>query len=128
MMLTEEAGVEAARLRLLSLRDDLVDRAVEVVAARRAGNRGVEPELHRRSDSLVRLAPPILVHDLLERPATDRPELSDGIADRKDRVRPHAGRQTERRFALLLVEKMARGQRRAEAERPCREQHVLHRG
>ena len=46
VMLAEEAGVEAARLGELRLGDDLVDRAVQVLAARRIGDRAVDAELH----------------------------------------------------------------------------------
>ena len=46
MMLAEETGVEAARLGELRLGDDLVDGAVQVLAARRIGDRAVEAELH----------------------------------------------------------------------------------
>src|SRR6266850_2300244 len=48
MMLAEETRVEAARLRELRLGDDLVDAAVDVLAARGAGDGAVEPELHAR--------------------------------------------------------------------------------
>src|SRR5438132_6318169 len=40
----------------------------------------------------------------------------------------HVGRQPECLFGLFLKPQVQCGQRRAEAERPCREQHVLHRG
>src|SRR5258706_7566143 len=48
MMLAEETRIESARLRELRLGDDLVDAAVDVLAARGTGDGAVEPELHAR--------------------------------------------------------------------------------
>src|SRR5262245_20625016 len=53
MVLAEEAGVEAARLGELRFGDDLVDAAVEVLAARRIGDRAVEAEFHGDAIPLI---------------------------------------------------------------------------
>src|SRR5207249_2968020 len=58
----------------------------------------------------IRASPLVLVHDLLQRPATDGTEASHRIADRKDGVRVHAGRQAQRGLGLLLEEEVARRQ------------------
>src|SRR5262249_4190749 len=54
VVLPEETRVEPARLRELRLRDDLVDRALEVLASRGIGDGAVEPELQRRPSRLSR--------------------------------------------------------------------------
>ena len=46
MVLTEETGMEPARLGELGFGDDFVDAAVEVLPAWRIGNRAVEAEFH----------------------------------------------------------------------------------
>src|SRR5262249_4858558 len=73
-----------------------------------------------------RLAPALAIDDIGERAAAERPEFAHGVDDRENGVGVDAGRQPERGLGLLLVEQMAGGERRAEPERACGEQHVLH--
>src|SRR5262249_37571253 len=50
----------------------------------------------------IRLAPLVLIDDLLQRGALHRAELAHRVADRKDGVGVHALRQTERLVDFLL--------------------------
>src|SRR5258708_5598660 len=79
-------------------------------------------------DPGIGLAPPVEIDDVGERPAADRPEAPHRIADRQDGVGVEPGRDAHRGVDLLLVGDVPRRQGRAEPERPCRQQHVLHRG
>ena len=71
--------------------------------------------------------PAVLIDDLVERLAADRPETAARIADRQDRVGMRVRRQAEDRLDLLFEIEVQRRQGRAEADRARCEQHVLHR-
>jgi hypothetical protein len=75
----------------------------------------------------VRLAPSIFIDDIGERNTADGPEPSQGIADRQQGIREETGRKAQSRFCFLLELQVKRRQCRAEAERSCREQHVMNR-
>src|SRR6266478_3863671 len=75
----------------------------------------------------VGLAPAVAVNHVLQRPAAQLSEIAHRPADRQDRVGMGAGRQAEDRVDLLAIAGMPRRQGRAEAERPGRQAHVLHR-
>jgi hypothetical protein len=77
-----------------------------------SASRAGPPEL----DAGVRLAPAILIHDLVQRAAADRTELAPRPANWDDRVGVNVRRQAERCLGFPLIEQMARRQRRAEAQ------------
>src|SRR5258708_2092810 len=81
----------------------------------------------RDLQALVGLAPAVAVNHVLQWSAAELAEIAHGPADRQDRVGMGAGRQAEDRVDLLAIAGMPRRQRRAEAERPRRQAHVLHR-
>jgi hypothetical protein len=75
----------------------------------------------------VRLAPRVLKDDIGERNAANRPEPSQGIADRQQGIRVETGRKAQSRLCFLLELQVKRRQCRPEAERSCHEQHVMNR-
>src|SRR5437762_6495184 len=78
-------------------------------------------------EAFVGLTPAVAVDDVLQGPAAQLAEIAHRPADRQDRVGMGAGRQAEDRVDLLTVAGVPRRQGRAEAERPRRQAHVLHR-
>src|SRR3954453_4194667 len=79
------------------------------------------------SQPRIGLTPFILKDDILQRPAPELAEAPHRPADRQDRVGLDAGREAQDRIDPLPIAGMPRRQRRAEAERADREQHVLDR-
>src|SRR5688500_9804738 len=75
---------------------------------------GVPSEERGALETPVRLAPAFRVHDVGEGAATDGAELPLRVADGKDGVGVHAGRQPEGGLRLLFVEQVPRGERGAE--------------
>jgi len=71
------------------------------------------------------LAPPILVDDICKRYTANWPEPTYGVADRQQGIRVDARWQSERGLRFLLELQIQRRQSRTEAQRSCREQHVL---
>src|SRR5882672_938503 len=75
----------------------------------------------------IRLAPLVLIDDVLQRGALHRAELAHRVADGKDRVGVHAFGQAERLIDFLLEKHVPVGQRRAQPDRAARQYHVLNR-
>src|ERR1700719_671291 len=73
----------------------------------------------------IRLAPSIFKDDIGQRDTADRPKPTLGVADRQQGIGMDIRRKSKCRLRFFLELQVQRRQSRSEAERSCREQHVL---